>query len=552
MEKRACARARRDGLRGRALLLRAAGSDSGPGMEGPVILTSLTDLWYSFGVGLEPHNLMFCFIGVLIGNMVGVLPGMGPLATISILLPLTFGIKPVGAILMLAGVMYGAQYGGAICSILLNLPCHPPHAVTCLDGFPMTQQGKGGVALGVTVIGSFIGASWGITEMIFLAPLLVKVALQFGPAEVCSLMLLGLLAGSTLARGSPVKGIAMTVLGLLIGVIGSDIETGAPRMTFGLIGLTDGVEIVALALGLFGIAEFMNSINQTAAVDMKYSNVKFRDMRPSKAELKQAFPAMIRGTIIGSLCALIPGTGPTIASFVAYATEKKISKTPERFGHGAIEGVACPEASTHSSVQGDFIPTMSLGIPGDAVMALLLGALIIQGIVPGPQLISQHADIFWGLIASFWIGNILLVILNVPMIGLWVKLLSIPYRYLYPSAMFFVCIGVSAAGNDSFQVGETVVIGIVGYILLQLGFHPAPILLGFVLGPRFEENFRRAMLISRGDLLVFVDVRNHPIATFFVGLSVMLLVVQIVLWLRRSKFGFRVPTIPPTPSEAEG
>jgi putative tricarboxylic transport membrane protein len=285
----------------------------------------------------------------------------------------------------------------------------------------------------------------------------------------------------------------------------------------------------------------MSSINQTAAVDMKYSNVKFRDMRPSKAELKQAFPAMIRGTIVGSLCALIPGTGPTIASFVAYATEKKISKTPERFGHGAIEGVACPEASTHSSVQGDFIPTMSLGIPGDAVMALLLGALIIQGIVPGPQLIKDHPDIFWGLIASFWIGNVLLVILNVPMIGLWVKLLMIPYRYLYPSALFFVCIGVYSANNDMFQVGEVLVIGIGGYVLNMLGFHPAPILLGFVLGPRVEENFRRAMLISRGSLMTFLE---RPISAFFVALSVLLIVVQIVVWWRGKKgksFGVEIP-----------
>src|SRR5262249_55946244 len=515
-----------------SVFVSAPGSDADPGMEAPMIQQALTDLWYGFGVALEPHNLLWCFVGVLIGNMLGVLPGMGPLATISILLPLTFGMKPVAAILMIAGVYYGAQYGGAICSILLNLPCHPPHAVTCLDGFPMTKKGKGGVALGVTVIGSFIGASWGITEMIFLAPLLVRVALQFGPAEVCSLMLLGLLAGSTLARGSPLKGVAMTCLGLLIGVIGSDIETGAPRLTFGLIGLTDGVEIVALALGLFGIAEFMLSVNQTASIDMKYSNVRLRDMRPSKQELKQAFPAMIRGTIVGSLCALIPGTGPTIASFVAYATEKKLSKTPERFGTGAIEGVACPEASTHSSVQGDFIPTMSLGIPGDAVMALLLGALIIQGIVPGPQLIKDHPDIFWGLIASFWIGNILLVILNVPMIGLWVKLLMIPYKYLYPSALFFVCIGVYSTNNDMFQVGEVLVIGLVGYVLNMLGFHPAPILLGFVLGPRVEENFRRAMLISRGDLLTFVE---RPISAFFVALSVLLIAVQIYIWLRGRK-----------------
>jgi TctA family transporter len=501
-------------------------------MEGPVIWTSLTDLWYGFGVALEPHNLMFCFIGVLVGNMVGVLPGMGPLATISILLPLTFGIKPVGAILMLAGVMYGAQYGGAICSILLNLPCHPPHAVTCLDGYPMTKQGRGGVALGVTVIASFVGASWGITEMVFLSPLLVRAALQFGPAEICSLMLLGLLAGSTLARGSPLKGVAMTVLGLMLGIVGSDIETGSERFTFGLAQLDDGIELIALALGLFGIAEFMNSINQIVEINTKYSKVRLRDMRPTKADLKQSFFPMMRGTIIGSLCALIPGTGPTIASFVAYATEKKVSKTPERFGYGAIEGVVCPEAATHSSVQGDFIPTMSLGIPGDAVMALLLGALMIQGIVPGPQLITQHPDIFWGLVASFWVGNILLVLLNVPLIGIWVKLLTIPYRYLYPSALFFVCIGVYAANNDMFQVGETLVIGILGYVLLRLGFHPAPILLGFVLGPRFEENFRRAMLISRGDLAVFVE---RPISAVFIAICVILIVGQIYFRLRGAK-----------------
>jgi TctA family transporter len=498
-------------------------------VEGIVITTALTDLWYGFGVALEPHNLMWCFIGVLIGNMVGVLPGMGPLATISMLLPLTFGIKPVGAILMLAGVMYGAQYGGAICSILLNLPCHPPHAVTCLDGFPLTKQGKGGVALGITVLASFVGASWGITEMIFLSPLLVTVALQFGPAEVCSLMLLGLLAGSTLARGSPLKGVAMTVFGLMLGIVGSDIETGAERFTFGLLQLDEGIELIALALGVFGIAEFMNSINQVAAINTQYSKVRLRDMRPSKADLKQSFFPMLRGTIVGSLCALIPGTGPTIASFVAYATEKKVSKTPERFGYGAIEGVACPEAATHSSVQGDFIPTMSLGIPGDAVMALLLGALTIQGIVPGPQLITQHPDIFWGLIASFWIGNIMLVVLNVPLIGLWVKLLTIPYRYLYPSALFFLCIGVYAANNDMFQVGETLLIGVLGYVLLRLGFHPAPILLGFVLGPRFEENFRRAMLISRGDLAVFVE---RPISAFFIFVCVSLIAAQIYFRLR--------------------
>jgi TctA family transporter len=514
-----------------------------------VIDTALSDLWFGFSIALEPHNLMWCLLGVLVGNMVGVLPGMGPLATISILLPLTFGMKPVAAILMLAGIYYGGQYGGAICSILLNLPCHPPHAVTCLDGYPLTLQGKGGTALGITVISSFVGASWGITEMIFLAPVLVQVALKFGPAEVCSLMLLGLLAGSTLARGSPLKGVAMTVVGLLLGLVGADMETGLPRLSFGVLELYDGVEIVALALGLFGIAEFMKSINQEIKIDLKYSNVRMRDMWPSRADLKKSIAPMFRGTIIGSLCALIPGTGPTIASFVSYAAEKKISRSPERFGHGAIEGVACPEASTHSSVQGDFIPTMSLGIPGDTVMALLLGALMIQGIVPGPQLISEHPDIFWGLIASFWIGNISLVVLNVPMIGLWVKLLTVPYKYLYPSALFFVCIGVYSTNNDMFQVGETMVIGVFGYILLLLDFHPAPILLGFVLGPRFEENFRRAMLISRGDITVFID---RPISAVFVGLSTILILAQVYFWLRRKKLKpAGTPEIAKTPAEAE-
>src|SRR5579862_2796544 len=497
------------------------------------------DLLHGFSVALQWQNLLYCLIGVVAVNMVGVLPGMGVLSAISILLPLTYGMPPVGAILMLAGLAYGAQYGGAICSILLNLPCHPPHAVTCLDGFPLTRQGKGGTALGITMMGAVFGAAFGIIQMIFTAPYIAKIAFQFSSADICSLMLLGLLAGSTLAKGSPLKGVAMTIFGLLLGLVGQDVNTGVERFTFGILDLDDGIEIVSLSLGLFGIAEFLRSVNNTAPIDTAYAKLGVSDMRPSKADMKKAAFPILRGTIIGSLCSLIPGTGPTIASFVAYAAEKKISKHPERFGRGAIEGVAAPEASTHSSVQGDFIPTMSLGIPGDAVMALLLGALIIQNIVPGPQLIKEHPDIFWGLVASFWIGNIMLVVLNVPLIGVWVKLLTIPYKYLYPSAMFFVCIGVYAANNDMFQVGETVVIGILGYVLLRLGFHPAPILLGFVLGPRFEENFRRAMLISRGDLAVFVE---RPISAVFIFLCVLLIGVQIYVRLRGPKTPIEVPS----------
>ena len=508
-----------------------------------MIATALTDLWHGFGVALEPNNLLWCFVGVLLGNLVGVLPGMGAMAAISLLLPLTFAMKPVAAILMLAGIYYGSQYGGAICSILLNLPCHPPHAVTCLDGYPMTLKGRGGAALGITMISSFIGASFGITEMIFFAPFLVGLAFKFGPAEICALMLLGLLAGSTLARSAPLKGVAMTILGLLLGVMGTDVNTGQQRFTFGIDHLYDGLDIVALALGIFGVAEFLKSVNKLAPIDVKSARVTLRDMAPSWSEFKEAFPAMIRGTLVGSGCALIPGTGPTIASFVAYATEKKLSRNPDRFGTGAVQGVAAPEAATHSSVQGDFIPTMSLGIPGDSVMALLLGALIIQGIQPGPQLVTEHPDIFWGLIASFWVGNILLVFLNVPLIGIWVQLLAVPYRYLYPSALLFICLGVYSAHNELFAVGQTLVVGIFGYVLLKLDFHPAPMQLGFVLGSRFEENLRRALLLSDGDFRVFIE---RPISAVFVGLAVVLIGAQIFIRLRKAPSGRATSNIPAT------
>ena len=504
-----------------------------------MIASALGDLSHGFGIALEPHNLLWCFVGVFLGNMVGVLPGMGVLSAISILLPLTFGMKPVAAILMLAGITYGAQYGGAICSILLNLPCHPPHAVTCLDGFPMTKQGRGGVALGITILAAVCGAAFGIGEMVFFAPVVAAVAYDFGPTEICTLMLLGLLAGSTLAKGSPLKGAAMTILGLILGLVGTDLTTGTQRFTFGIVNLYDGVELVSLSLGLFGIAEFLKSVNNTAPVNTAYTRLRIRDMWPSRSDLKQAALPILRGTIIGSLCAMIPGTGPTIASFVSYSAEKKLARDPRRFGNGAIEGVASPEASTHSAVQADFIPTMSLGIPGDAVMALLLGALVIQGITPGPRLIVEHPDIFWGLIASFWIGNIIFVVLNVPMIGLWVKMLTIPYKFLFPSAIFFVCMGVFSAQNALFDVVLTLIFGVVGWVLIQLRFEPAPILLGFVLGPRFEENFQRSLLLSNGDLTTFV---SHPISACFLAAAVLLIVAQVYVRLvRRPRSPIAIP-----------
>jgi putative tricarboxylic transport membrane protein len=492
---------------------------------------SLHDLWYGFGVAFQGTNLMWSFFGVLMGNLIGVLPGMGALSAISILLPLTYAMHPVPAILMLAGIFYGSQYGGAIGAILLNLPSHPPHAVTCLDGYPMTRAGKGGTALGITMISSFFAASVGILVMIFASPLLTAIAFKFGPSEIFSIMLLGLLAGSTMSRGSPLKGVAMTLFGLLCGVVGTDVNSGSFRFSFDVPELSDGLELVAIAMGLFGVSDFLLNVNRMAVISTG-AKLRIRDMRPSLAELKEAFWPMVRGTSVGTLFGAMPGTGPTITTFIAYALERKISKTPEKFGTGMIAGVASPEAASHSKTQVDFIPTMSLGIPGDAVMALILGALMIQGITPGPQLISEHPDIFWGLIASFWIGNVLLIVLNVPLIGVWVKLLQVPYRYLFPSAMFFIAVGVFSTQNSLFQIWEVLAFGVIGAVLISLEFSVAPILLGFVLGPMVEENFRRAMLLSRGDMMVFVQ---RPISCFFVVASALLLLgVTWSAWRGRS------------------
>jgi putative tricarboxylic transport membrane protein len=493
-----------------------------------MVIQSLTDLWNGFGIALQPHNLMWSFFGVLIGNLIGVLPGMGALSAISMLLPLTYSMPPIPAILMLAGIFYGSQYGGAIGAILLNLPCHPPHAVTCLDGYPLTKQGKGGTALGITMISSFFAASFGIIVMIFASPLLVSIAFKFGPTEIFSIMMLGLLCGGTMSKGSALRGVAMTLVGLAIGLVGTDVNSGTERFTFGLFELSDKVELVALALGLFGVTEFLRSVNRMHNIGSGVK-VKMRDMRPSKAELKQAFFPMIRGTLIGTLFGAMPGTGPTITTFIAYAFERKISKTPERFGQGAIEGVASPEAASHSKTQVDFIPTMSLGIPGDATMALILGALLIQGIQPGPQLITEHADLFWGLIASFWVGNVLLVLLNVPLMGVWVKLLQVPYRYMYPAALFFIAVGVYSTNNSLFEIGEVLVFGLAGAVFVALDFPMAPILLGYILGPMVEENFRRAMILSEGNLAVFIE---RPISAAFITVCVLLIVIQSVYFLR--------------------
>ena len=476
-------------------------------------MEALNNLWQGFGVALMPRNLMWSFVGVFMGNLIGVLPGIGPLAAISMLLPVTYSLDPTAALMMLAGIYYGAQYGGATTSILLNLPGVASHAVTCLDGHPMAKQGRGGAALLMAMLASFIGATAGILLMTFFSPVLVDLAFKFGPAEYCAMMLLGLLAASTLAKGSPLKGICMVLVGLILGIVGTDVNSGVARFGIDLPELSDGIALVALAMGLFGIADTLANVNLIGVGDAIKTKVTLRTLRLGKGEMKRSWMPIVRGTAIGSFFGILPGTGSTIASFISYATEKKVSRHPEEFGHGAIEGVAGPESSNNAAAQTAFIPTMTLGIPGDAVMALMLGALMIHNIQPGPQLVSEHPQIFWGLIASFWVGNLLLLVLNIPLIGMWVRLLTVPYRMIYPCVLFFICIGVYSGNNNLFDVGVVLAVGVGGYFTRRLGFEPAPVLLGFVLGPMVEENFRRALLLSRGDMSIFV---TRPISAGFV------------------------------------
>lgn len=466
------------------------------------------------------------------GNLIGVLPGMGVLASISILLPLTYTMTPTAALVMLAGIYYGSQYGGGITSIMLNLPGTASHAVACLDGNPLARQGKGGSALFMLMFSSFCGASVGIITMILFSPMLVEVAFKFGPAEYFAMMMLGLLAGATLAKGSALKGVIMVVVGLVLGVVGTDVNTGVMRFHFGILELSDGLQIVALAMGLFGVADFLRNINRidSNAKVIGGGKISMKAMRPEPGDIKQSGPAVVRGSAIGAVFGVLPGTGPTIASFISYATEKKMAKEPRRFGRGAIEGIAGPEAATNASSQTSFIPTMSLGIPGDPVMALMLGALIIHGIQPGPQMMTEHVDMFWGLIASFWVGNVLLLLLNLPLIGVWIKMLSVPFRYLFPTALFFVCVGVYSTNNNLFDVAMVTFFGVVGYLFIRLRFEPAPLLLGFVLGPMVEENFRRALLLSRGDMMIFLE---RPISLGFVAASALLIAFVFISALRQ-------------------
>ena len=483
----------------------------------------LSNLALGFATALTPVNIAFCFLGVLLGTLIGVLPGIGPTATVSMLLPITFALSPTTSLIMLAGIYYGAQYGGSTTAILVNLPGESSSAVTAIDGYQMARQGRAGPALAAAALGSFFAGSVATLVVALFAPPLTEVALEFGPAEYFSLVVLGLITSVALAHGSVIKALAMVVLGLLLGLVGTDVYTGTPRFTLEIPELYDGLNFVAVAIGVFGIAEILRNLENEHDRDVTVEHVT--GLLPSREDLRQMAAPVLRGTVLGSALGILPGGGAVLSSFASYTLEKRLSKTPERFGKGAIEGVAGPEAANNAGAQTSFIPMLTLGIPANPVMALLIGAMIIQGITPGPSVATDEPELFWGLIASFWIGNLLLVLLNLPLIGLWVRLLRIPYYMLFPAILAFSSIGVYSVNSNAFDLYAVAFFGILGYVLVKLECEPAPLLLGFVLGPLLEENLRRAMIISRGDPLTFLE---RPISAALLALAVIALVIVLL------------------------
>src|SRR6476659_2385235 len=475
-----------------------------------------------FGVALTPINLLYALVGVLVGTLIGVLPGIGPVATIAMLLPTTYGLQPVSALIMLAGIYYGAQYGGSTTSILINMPGETSSAVTCLDGHQMALKGEAGAALAVAALGSFFAGCVATVMIAAFSPPLSSVALKFGPAEYCSLMVLGLIGAVVLAHGTLLKAIAMVVLGLLLGIVGTDVNSGMARFAFDIPELIDGIGVVAVAMGLFGFAEIVSNLESTEKRAIVAAKVK--GLWLTGKQLRQAAPAVLRGTALGSVLGLLPGGGAMLASFAAYTVEKKVAKDPSRFGKGAIEGVAGPESANNAGAQTSFIPLLTLGIPENAVMALMVGAMTIHNSEPGAQVMTSNPSLFWGLVASMWVGNLMLVVLNLPMIGIWIKLLQVPYRLLYPAILLFCGIGVYSTNNASFDVVMTAIFGFLGVIFVKLECEPAPLLLGFVLGPLMEENLRRAMLLSRGDPTVFLT-RPISLAMLIVAAGLLLLII---------------------------
>lgn len=477
------------------------------------------------------QNVMFCFIGVILGTLIGVLPGIGPIPALAILLPITFGLDPLSSLIMLAGIYYGAQYGGSTTSILVNMPGESSSVVTCLDGHQMAKKGRAGAALAIAALGSFFAGTIGTIFIAAFGPPLSAIAQQFTSPDYFALMLLGLIMAVVLAHGAVLKAVAMVLIGLLLGLVGTDINTGLTRYTFGLSGLWEGIDFLPLVLGLFGLVEIIRNLENPPPVRSAIST-KLRDLWPTREEMKQAYPAALRGTGLGSILGILPGGGAVLASFASYTMEKKISKTPQRFGTGAVEGVAGPEAANNAAAQTSFIPLLTLGIPSNPIMAIMMGAMIIQGIQPGAAVMTTRPDLFWGMVASMWIGNLMLVVINLPLIGIWVKLLSVPYRLLYPAIVLFCAIGVYSTSTEPFMMVLMIVFLIFGYVLLKLGCEPAPLVLGFILGPLMEENLRRSLVISRGDPMVFLD---RPISASLLTAALLMIALIIFPQFRKKR-----------------
>jgi putative tricarboxylic transport membrane protein len=490
----------------------------------------VTGLGQGFAVALQPINLLYCFIGVFIGTLVGVLPGIGPVSAMSLLLPVTLSGTPESGIIMMAGIYYGSMYGGSTTSVLVNIPGEAASVVTCIDGHAMAKQGRAGPALGIAALGSFAAGTFALVALMLVAPALARVAIAFGPPEYFSLMVLGLTVLSFLSQGAMAKSLLMAAVGIILGLIGIDQITAQPRLTFDRLELLDGVGLVPIVMGLFGVAEILSNLEQ----ELKREVIKARigGLWPSMQDWAQSKWAIVRGTLLGFFLGILPGGGAVIASFASYAIEKKISKTPERFGHGAIEGVAAPEAANNAAAGGAFIPLMTLGIPPNVVMALLLGAFIIHGLQPGPLLMIQRPDVFWGIVASMYIGNAMLLVLNMPLIGMWVQVLKLPYRILFPLILMFCIVGVFASGNASFDVLLMVIFGVLGYLMRKFGYEPAPLVLAFVLGPMLENNLRKSLILSHGDFQIFIA---RPISAVCLLLAVAALAAPLLPALARRR-----------------
>ena len=490
----------------------------------------LSNLAFGLGVAVTPENLLFCLVGCLLGTAIGVLPGVGPVATISLLLPITFGMSATTAIIMLAGIYYGAQYGGSTTSILMNLPGEVSSVITTLDGYQMAKNGQAGPALAVAAIGSFLAGSFSTLLVAATGPFLTGIALSFGPADYFSLMFLGLVVSAVLTEGSVIKSVGMVVLGVALGLVGTDVQTGQQRFTFNIPELSDGIGFVPLAMGMFGIAEIIRNLEQPEA--RSTLSAKITRLYLNAEEWKRSFFPICRGTILGSIIGILPGGGASLSAIGAYTLERRISRNKHLFGKGAIEGVAAPESANNAASQTSFIPLLTLGIPANAVMALMVGALIIQGIQPGPRMIEAQPDLFWGLIVSMWVGNVMLLVINLPLVGMWVRLLKVPYDAMYPAILIFCSIGVYSLNNNVFDVMTTIVFGFLGYIFLRTGCQPAPMLIGFVLGPMMEEHLRRAMLLSRGDWSVFVQ---RPISASLLAMAAIAILAMTLPNLRKGK-----------------